>query len=348
MRHNINDAVFDDEVGRIALPDQTIIDVEPLLMDQYRQGHHIMDAGGLVFFSRQLTLIKARTYDTKYAELKARMMFPVNNEGGPGIQSIKYRQFDQVGQARIINAYADDLPRADVSAMPEQDSPVRSIGVSYGYNHDEIMAARQGNFPLDVGKARAAMRANEQEINRIAFFGDEAHGMTGFFNHPNIPQGAVVDPGSGTEWANKTAEQILFDINDGAADIWAGTNMVERPNKLALPPNQHSFITSHPRSTTSDTTIAQFIVQNSQYLNSIDDIIPLNELVEANNPSLAGLGDAMIWFKQDPETMELQIPVELEMFPVQMRNLEYVVPARSRVAGLVIRYPLAVSILTGI
>lgn len=348
MRHQINDAVFDSDVGTIQLADNSIIQVEPLLMDQHRNGLSLMDANGLVFFSRQLTLIKARTYDTKYAELKARMLFPVNNEGGPGIQQIETRSFDQSGQARIINGYSDDLPRADVSSNGSTFSPVRSLGVSYGYSHDELQAAIHASMPLDARKAMAANRAVEQEINDIAFYGNASAGLTGFFSNPNIANGQVRISNSGvsTNWADKTSEEIIFDVNDGFADIFVNTAMVERPNTLVLPPDKYSFIMSHPRSTTSDTTIAQFLVNNSPYLNSMADIIALNEASAAFNPELTE--DAMILYKRDPETMELEIPVEVEHFPVQMRNLEYVIPCRARVGGLVIRYPAAVSVLTGI
>ena len=76
-----------------------------------------LDADGAFFFQRQLEHIKAKSYDVRYAELKARMLFPVSNEGGPGITNITYRTYDQVGSAKIINAYADDLPRADVNGI---------------------------------------------------------------------------------------------------------------------------------------------------------------------------------------------------------------------------------------
>lgn len=337
---------FDNESGVIIMPNQQRIDVEPVLMDGHRNGDILFDSDGLVFFQKQLTLIKARTFDIKYAELKARQVLPIDNEGGPGIQAIEYRTFDQTGSAKIINNYADDLPRADVSAGPPTISPIRSVGVSYGWNHDEIMAARHAGTPLDARKARAARRAVEQTINDIAFFGDDSSGLPGIFNNPNIPQGAIVDPGAGTQWFNKTAEQILFDVNDAFADVFETTLMVEKPNKLWLPPSQYSFIMSHPRSTRSDTTIAQYLVNNSKYISSMEDIVPLNECRAANNPNFNN--DLMVVGNIDSERLELQIPVELEFFPVQKRNLEYVIPGRARVGGVVVRYPLALSILEGL
>lgn len=305
----------------------------------------IMDADGAVFFQRQLEHIKARSYDVKYAELKARMMFPVSNEGGPGVTSITYRTYDQSGAAKIINAYADDLPRADVAGK-ETTIPVRSVGISYGYNLDEIQASQLTGMPLDQRRANAARRANEQTVNDVAFFGDAESDLPGLFSNPNIPTGAVVDPGAGTEWVNKSPDQILFDVNDGFADIFETTNMVEQGNTLAIPPNQWSYIMSTPRSSNSDTTIAQYLVQNSPYLNSLEDIVPLNECAAANNPLLSE--DAMVIYDRNPDKLQLEIPVELEMLPIQQKNLEFVVPGRSRLAGLNIYYPLSLSISTGI
>lgn len=304
-----------------------------------------LDADGAVFFQRQLEHIKARSYDVKYAELKARQLFPVSNEGGAGITTITYRTYDQSGAAKIINAYADDLPRADVAGK-ETTIPVRSVGISYGYNLDEIQSSQLTGAALDQRRANAARRANEQVVNDVAFFGDAASGMGGLFDNPNIPTGAVVNPGAGTEWVNKTADEILFDINDLFADIFETTKMVESGNTLLLPPAQWSYIMSTARASNSDTTIAQFVANNSPFLNSIDDIIAVNECAAANNPELAT--DAMVAYDRNPDKLQLEIPVELEMLPVQQKNLEFTVPGRSRLAGLNIYYPLSLAIATGI
>ena len=305
----------------------------------------LMDADGAVFFQRQLEHIKARSYDVKYAELKARMLFPVSNDGGPGVNSITYRTYDQAGAAKIINAYADDLPRADVAGK-ETTIPVRSVGISYGYNLDEIQSSQLTGAALDQRRANSARRSTEQVVNDVSFFGDAESNLPGLFSNPNIPTGAVVNPGSGTEWVNKTPDEILFDVNDLFSDIFETTNMVEQGNTLLIPPAQWSYIMSTPRSSNSDTTIAQYLVNNSPYLNSMEDIIPVNECSATNNPLLAS--DAMVAYDRNPDKLQLEIPVELEMLPVQQKNLEFVVPGRLRLAGLNIYYPLSLAIATGI
>tara|TARA_R110000851_G_scaffold96792_2_gene209928 strand:+ start:15202 stop:16251 length:1050 start_codon:yes stop_codon:yes gene_type:complete len=335
---------FDGMIGTITAEDgKTQTQLDGALTTALNHG--TMDADGAFFFQRQLEHIKAKSYDVRYAELKARMLFPVSNEGGKGITTITYRTYDQVGSAKIINAYADDLPRADVAGK-ETIIPVRSVGTSYGYNLDEIQSSQLTGAALDQRRANAARRSVEQTTNDVAFFGDAESGMGGLFDNPNIPTGAVVNPGSGTEWVNKTPDQILFDVNDLFADIFETTKMVESGNTLLLPAAQWSYIMSTPRASNSDTTIAQYLAQNSPYLNSLEDIIAVNECAAANNPLLST--DAMVAYDRNPDKLQLEIPVELEMMPVQQKNLEFVVPGRSRLAGLNIYYPLSLAIATGI
>jgi len=305
----------------------------------------VIDADGAIFFQRQLEHIKAKSYDVKYAELKARTLFPVSNEAGKGVDTIVYETYDAVGMAKIINAYSDDLPSADIAGK-ETRVPVRSVGNSYKYSIDEIQSAELTGLPLNQKRANASRKGVELKINNVAFYGDAPSGLSGLFDNPNIPTGAVVNGGSGTPWTTKTPEQILFDINDLFADIFESTKMVERPDTLMLPPSQWSYIMSTPRSINSDTTIAQYLVSNSPFLKSLEDIIAVNECSDAENPLLAS--DAMVAYCRDADKLELEIPVEYEAFPPQEKNLNFVVPARARIAGLNIYYPLSLAIATGI
>ena len=56
----------------------------------------------------------------------------------------------------------------------------------------------------------------------------------------------------------------------------------------------------------------------------------------------------MVVYTRDPDKLELEIPVELEMLPVQQKNLEFIIPGRARVGGVNVYYPLSASISEGI
>lgn len=335
----ISDGMF----AYIQLDENKKVQLDNSLFLSMQNGY--IDADEAFFFQRQLEMIKAKSYDVVYPQLKARMLFPVSNEGGPGITSITYRTYDQTALAKIISAYADDLPRADVNGK-ETTIPVRSLGISYGYNLDEIQASQLTGAGLDTRRASAARRGTEEKINQIAFFGDSESGMPGFFDNPNIPVAAVVNPGGGTQWVNKTADQILTDMNDITNDVWTNTFMAEQASAILLPPSQWALISTTPRSANSDTTVLEYFVKNSPFISSTEQVIPVNECAAANNPTLAT--DAMVAYDRNPDKLQLEIPVELEYLPVQQRNLEFVIPGRSRVAGVNIYYPLSANIGTGI
>ena len=144
-----------------------------------------LDADESIFFARQLEFVKAKTFDVRYAALKARTLIPVTNAAGPGAATITYEQHDQVGIAKIIASYGDDLPRADIKGR-EFTGRVRSLADAYGYNLQEIREAQMAGKPLQQRKADSARRAVLQLENTIGFFGNTEHSLVGFFNNPNI------------------------------------------------------------------------------------------------------------------------------------------------------------------
>lgn len=307
----------------------------------------MLDSGDTIFFKRELERIKAELYMVEYQELMARQLFPVDNTGGLGIKSTTIRVFDKVGMAKIIASYAADLPRADISAR-EINCPVVPIGTSFGFTVEEIAAARHVNRPLDSMKGDAARRAFEEKLNDIAFGIDSegtAAGLTGLLSNTNIPTANVVNGASGfPDWDNKTPDEILFDVNDMFADMRTTTLNKERPNTLLLPIKQWNRITATPRSANSDTTILAYLVRNSPYLASEDDVISVPELGGAGTGGV----DIMIAYDRNPRKLVQDVPWELQFLPVQERGLEFVTPAIGKLGGLNFYYPLSASIREGI
>jgi hypothetical protein len=301
-----------------------------------------LDANETVFFARELEHIKTRTYDVAYPELKALSLIPVSTEAGPGAESITYRQYDQLGVAKIISNYADDLPRADVKGK-EFTAPVRSIGESYGYNIQEIRAASMTGKPLEQRRANAARRANDQLVNKIAFFGDTTSGLGGLLSNPNIPVVNVPNDGTGssTKFKDKTPDQILRDLNNFVNGIFSLTNGVESPDTLVMPIDQFTYISSTARSANSDTTILDYFLKNNPLIKRVEWA---NELKGAG---VAGV-DVMIAYKRDPDKLTLEIPQPFEQFPVQEKGLEFVVPCHSRCGGVIVYYPLSIAFGEGI
>ena len=321
------------------------------LYDALEQGAVRIDGeSATMFFQRELEYVKSSTYDVVRAPLRAFDLIPVSTDAGAGAESIVYSQFDMTGIAKVIANYADDLPRADVKGK-QFVSQVRSIGNSYGYSVQEIRAAQMAGRSLEQRKANAATRAQRETWNRIAFYGDEEHGLQGWLTNTNIPADAVADDGEGgsTLWADKTSTQILRDMNDLVNGIVERTNGAEQPDTLLLPIDRYTKIVSTRADSGTDTTIADYFLQNNPFIDSLEWS---NEITAANRSANMSTdpytGEIMIAYRRDPETMTLEMPQMFEQFPVQERNLEFVVPCHSRIGGVIIYYPLSMAIGEGI
>lgn len=295
-----------------------------------------MDADETIFFSRQLEAVKAKAYDVKYAELKARKLFPVSYEAGPGAESIKYEQYDMVGMFKIIASYADDLPRADVKGK-EFVSIVKSLGGAYGYSLQDIRAAKFAGKPLAQRKADAAKRAFEQKINSIAFSGDADNNLGGFLSNSNVNVATIPADGTGSSalWTAKTADLILRDMNLVANTVVENTKGVEIPDTMIMPLAQYNLIATKRIGVDSNMTVLKYFMETSPYIKNIEWV------EELNGAGTAG-ADILMAYKRDPNNLTLEIPQEFEQLEVQPKGLEYIIPCHGRCGGLIVYYPLSI------
>ena len=307
-----------------------------------------LDASETFFFARELEYIKSKSYDIEFPEMKAFKHIPISTEAGEGAQAITYAQFEEVGLARVIESYADDLPRADIRGK-EYTSQVKSIGCSYGYSVQEIRAAIYVGRSLTQRQANAARRANDQKVNRLAWFGDSTYNILGLINTPNIPAYLVPNDGVGasTLWSTKTPDQILRDLNSITNSIVQLTKGVEMPNTVLLPVEQYTLIASTPRSSTSDTTILEYFIQNNPFITTVD-WVPELTAAGIDPPSGGGGTNIFIAYDKNPDKLTMEIPMPFTQYPPQERGLEFIVPCESRYGGVITYYPLSLAFGEGI
>lgn len=302
------------------------------------RAQHKLDAAESAFFARELEHIRAETFDIKFAALMARVLIPADPDGvSPGASTVTYRQFTKTGVAKVIASYADDLPRADVFGV-EFQTPVRSLGEAFGYNIQEIRAAVLAGRPLTAMKGQAAREAIERGIDEILSVGLPSDGIPGFINNADVPTAAV----AGDVWANKTPTAIRADIDEMLQDIPDVSLGVERgPFTIVLPDLQFDILADTQNSDASDRTIMEFLLQRN---NKITEIVPWWRMDAAG----AGGLDRMMAYTRDARNVRAIVPQEFEMFPIEPRNLEFVVSTHARVGGTNFQYPLSARYRDGI
>ena len=300
-----------------------------------------------VFFARELDYVKSKAYDKIYPEFSALNHFPITHEVPEGAESMTYYSYERTGMASIISNYATDLPRADVKGKPTT-AFVKSIGDSYGYSVQDMRASRMAGKSLDTRRAEAARYANDRATNTIAFAGNKDHNLMGILSTDNnIPLYTLsevdVDGQKYTDFAHKTAAQILDDINGMVAYQSKITKGVEKADTLMLPNSVYIDISTRQIPNTGY-TVLRFLKENAPYLK---DIVPAAELESDAGETNPYNKNTIFLYTNSEEKLSLEIPMAFYQYPLQNRNLEVIVPCESRVAGLIIYYPLSALIAVG-
>lgn len=287
-----------------------------------------------IFAARQLDYVKARTYDRKLPQMNGLMLVPQSSDAPEWAETITYKSYDQVGMAKIIANYADDLPRVDVNGK-ETTVPVRTIGDSYGYNINELLASTALGANLPERKATAARRAVEIKMNQIAMVGDAKYGLYGITNHPNIGTTAGITG----DWAGAaTGAQIVADVDILYAAVTTQSKDVHTPNRFAIP---STALAAMKRKYIADTGgKSAFTMVRENYPDM--QIIGLAELEDVGGNSLSIIGE----FSE--ENASLETVMAFNQLPAQARNLELVVPCMARTGGVSVHYPLAFTKAVGI
>lgn len=291
-----------------------------------------------VFLARELETILSRAFEVQYADIKYSRLIPISTEVNPADNSFTYRVFDKQGSMKIIGDKADDLPRSDVLRR-EVTHPVRSLGGSFAYTIQEARAAAKvPNLNLEQRRANAVRRAYEETVQEIAYFGDAASGMKGFFNNSQIDK---LVPSKWFDAADLTTDEALALLNEPATRLVQNSNMKESPNTMLVPYDVYRYVSTTPRSSTSDTTVMEFFLRTNPMIKAIE---PINELEAAKSGGRLSK-DRIIVYDRSPEKLQLHIPQPLEFLPPLRKNLEYSVAAHSRIAGTAIYYPKSVLVM---
>lgn len=320
-------------------------DVNDIQAASVQAGGARLDANESVFFARQLEYIRPKIYDTKRPLMSALTVFPIDRSVPEWATSITYRIFDANGVAKIIASYADDLPMVGVSGK-EFTSKVRSLGDAYGWTTAEIRAAAATNTPLKSDKATMAKRGHDITTNKIAWFGDANSDLPGFLSNTNIPVYTVPADGTGTSklWSTKDGDLIIRDMNGIVNAVTTQSLGVHKANELWLPLDEFTLINSKIRGTTANPN-ADTILKVFQANNPGVTVRPILELADVATYSNLNV---MVAIENYEENLQLVLPMAFKEYPPQPNNLSWKVPCESRLGGVIVEYPFAMAIGSGI
>ncbi len=317
---------------------------EYLRKSAQEHGGQRLDEGESVFFARQLEHIIAQEFDIEYPELPARRIIPVTMEADPADETITYREYDRVGLAKIISDYSDDLPLVDITGK-EITSKIRSLGVGYRFNLQEIRASAKTGRDLEGRRAETAREALLRQENKIALFGDATHGLASFLAFANVT--VVTCPADGTGasalWVDKTADQMLRDLNRIVNSIPELTLGIEQPDTLIMPRAALHAAATRRIGRDSNKTVLEFFLGTNLYIKSIESVEAINELTTAGSGNVG----RMMAYRRSPLKVRMEIPQDFEQLPAQPKGFQWTVPCHSRMGGVIWHKPLSAAYMDG-
>lgn len=303
----------------------------------------------LSFLSNQLTYHEATVEEIEYPEVQYPDLIPVDFSAPEWTKTVSYTSTDKVGKADWFHADARDIRRADVDRKKFETS-VEMAGIGYGYNLEELQQAQQAGVALTSEKAEAAREAYEYFVDEVALLGNSDKNFFGLIDYPGITTLLVANNGAGTSrtWRNKTADEILEDVNAPLTQIWAQTGKAGMANTIALPPEDFAYIATRRLTEQGSDTILDWLRTKNLYTQRTRlelEIVPMLGLETAGQ----GGSGRMIVYRKDPKVLKMHIPMRHKFIePMRTGPMIYEVPGIFRLGGLDVKRPLYILYVDGI
>lgn len=320
-----------------------------------------MDANEAAHITRALTAVETTIRETLFEPMKSELFIPVDTSDSPGADYTSYVMLTGVGIAKLVTSRGQDLPRV-TAFRKEFQRKYWPIGCSYDFTIDELRAAEFANrngigpvFNLDTTLAKTAKQTIARGLDKVGALGSATSstisglsvgiggdvGMLGILNQPNASAFTPATGGSGSSaWAQKTPDEILADMNGQVTAMIVSTREAFSPTRFLLPTTQYRKALTTRMGDGSDRSIL--------------------ELFKSQNPGVlvepwllcAGAGtagaDRGVAFQSDEMVLGFKISVSFEQLPAEFRNRLFKIDCMAKTAGVVCRYPIAVSYMDGI
>lgn len=298
------------------------------------------DANETFFLERELTQLRTKTMQIKFPDLISRTLMPFANDIAESATTYSYKVVTPTGTAKFIGERANDLPRVDADAA-EIYGKVHPIGVSYGWDINELKEAARLNIPISDIKAKIAREAIERGIDEVLATGDltlqsKQAGLllTGLMNNADVVSNGIL---SGAWWLNPTPPTpaaVLADLNGIVASVTNATDSLFNVDTLVLPTAHHTYIRQTPFSAlTGDSILTVFLKNNPQ-------ITLVKPWYRLNTAGAGGLPRGIAYYR-DPTVLEGVVPQQFVQMPPQIKGMEVVIPCTARCGGVKIYQPIA-------
>lgn len=287
----------------------------------------------MAFLVSQLAYTENTVFERQYQPMQYEQLLPVSFEAGEWADSIRYEIYDYAGRGKRTSGKGKDINLVDV-AYADKSFPVLYGDIGYDYTQEELRRTAFLRRPISERKLAAAIDGYRRHMNDVGLFGETSSGITGLFNNASVPQGNAPTGG----WGVATPDNILADINALIQNVWTNTAYNDQVTDIVIAPGAFSTISFKPRSTTSDTTILNFIKQNN--IAKVQRGVDIN-FTPGYGLDTAGAGSTrrMVGYVKSDTRLVMHIPLPLRFLAPQLVGLSVQVPGEYKYSGVEFRYP---------
>lgn len=298
---------------------------------------------GWAFYVSQLAHLESKIYEARYTNINYMEIIPVNTSVPEYVDNWDYISYDAVTMGKFIGSSADDLPKVGLQAS-KSSVPLGYAGISFDYSLDELRKSQQLRIPIDTSKGAMAARGAQEQMQKVAYFGDSSRGMTGLFNNPNV----ALD-NSTTDWSTATGQEIIDDMNGLFIKVWVDSANVHVPNTLVLDSTRYATISSRRMDSGTDTTILEFFMANNLYTSLTGQRPRVVPRLQATAAELARNGisnggkDRMVAYELNEDNLSLVNNIPFRALAPQTKGLNIQVPCEYKFSGTEVRYPFSMA-----
>lgn len=301
----------------------------------------------LGFVVSQTSYIETQVYKTQYPDIQYADLIPVDTSANAWAKSVTYYSSDMVGRAGWLHANAKDIHIADVNRS-KNEVGIEMADIGYRWNLEEIGQAMMiPGTNLTSDRADAAFRAYEEFMDDLALRGKAEKNFSGLLNYPGITMVLAANVGGHTVWTQKTADQILADINDALTGIYVATLQVEMADTLLLPVACLTLLGTK-RIDNTDVSVLDYLTTKNVYTQITGRPLMIRAVRGLETAGQNGSG-RMIAYRRDPQVLKMHVPMPHMFLPVwQTGPMVFDIPGIFRTGGLEIRRPGSVRYVDGI
>jgi hypothetical protein len=312
--------------------------------------HFMLDSQqALGFLIEQTTSIESEVYRIQYPDILYPQLVPVDTSASEWAKSVTYFSLDKVGEAQWFDGMATNMPLADINRA-KYEQGIEMAGIGYRYTLEELGQAMMiPGLNLSSERAEAARRSYEEFMDRLARIGDARKQVTGLLNNATVTQVDAIADGTGSSalWSNKTADQMIRDVQNALTAVYEGSNTVEMADTVLLPISNMELL-ANTRVPNTFGNALDYLMKYNLYTHTTGAPLTIRGILNLNNLGVGGTG-RMVAYRRDPRVVKLHVPMVHRFLPVwQTGPITYDIPGIFRVGSVEIRRPGAFTYVDGI